>query len=45
MEQAIRDRVVNHVKTEQTVNLCKNLLRIPSFKTEETKVARAPRST
>ncbi len=40
MDQALKDRVLRQIKTEQVVTLCSNLLRIPSFKTEETRVAR-----
>ena len=40
MDQALKDRVLKQIKEEQAVDLCKNLVRIPSFKTEEAKVAR-----
>ncbi len=40
VDQAVKDRVLGQVKAGQAVNLCSSLLKIPSFKTEETKVAR-----
>ncbi|MFQ5933972.1 MAG: M20 family metallopeptidase, partial [Dehalococcoidia bacterium] len=40
MDQVSKDRVLRQIKEEQAVNLCSSLLRIPSFKTEESKVAR-----
>ncbi|MEE9247136.1 MAG: M20/M25/M40 family metallo-hydrolase [Dehalococcoidia bacterium] len=40
VDQAVKDRVLGQVKVGQAVNLCSSLLKIPSFKTEETKVAR-----
>ncbi len=40
MDQAVKERVLKQIRTEQAVDLCGNLLRIPSFKTEETKIAR-----
>ena len=40
MDQKIKDRVLRQIKVEPAVNFCKSILKIPSFKTEETKVAR-----
>ena len=40
MDKALKARVVGQVKVDQTLDFCKRILRIPSFKTEETKVAR-----
>ena len=40
MDRALKDRLTNRIKPEQMVNLCKAILKIPSFKTEEARVAR-----
>ncbi len=40
MDQATKDRVLRNIKGERLIALAANLLKIPSFKTEETKVAR-----
>ena len=40
MDQATADRVIGQVDEEETVELASELIKIPSFKTEETPVAR-----
>ena len=40
MDTAIQERVLSKIKTPEVVDLCSKILRIPSFKTEEQKVAR-----
>ena len=40
VDQAVEERVLRQIKTEQTVKLASDLISIPSFKTEEQKVAR-----
>ncbi|MFQ5873008.1 MAG: M20 family metallopeptidase [Dehalococcoidia bacterium] len=40
MDQPVKDRVLRQITAEQAVNLCSSLIKIPSFKTEESKVAR-----
>ena len=39
MDQETKDRLLGQIETEEIVDLCKSLLKIPSFKTEETGVA------
>ena len=39
MDQLTKKRILDQIDTESTVNLCSELLRIPSFKTEETEIA------
>ena len=40
MDTAVKDRVLGKIKDREVVDLCSRILRIPSFKTEEQKVAR-----
>ena len=40
VDHAVEERVLRQIKTEQTVKLASDLISIPSFKTEEQKVAR-----
>ena len=40
VDQAVEERVLRQIKTEQTVKLASDLISMPSFKTEEQKVAR-----
>ena len=40
MDTAFKQKVLSKIKDREVVELCSNLLRIPSFKTEEQKVAR-----
>jgi len=40
MDEAVKGKVLSHIKSGDVVDLCKRLLRIPSFKTQEQKVAR-----
>ena len=40
MDAAVKERVLGKIKEPDVVDLCSKLLRIPSFKTEEQKVAR-----
>ena len=39
MDQETKDRLLGQIETKEIVDLCKSLLKIPSFKTEETGVA------
>ena len=40
MDAAVKDRVLGKIKDREVVDLCSRILRIPSFKTEEQKVAK-----
>ena len=40
MDTAVKDKVLGKIKDAEVVDLCSRILRIPSFKTEEQKVAR-----
>ena len=40
MEQVVKDRVLRQIKEDELVKFCSKLISMPSFKTEETKVAR-----
>ena len=40
MDAALKQRVLRKIKDAEVVDLCSRILRIPSFKTEEQKVAK-----
>ncbi len=40
MDQTVKDKLVGQIEADQVVDLCSSLLKIPSFKTEETDVGK-----